>query len=414
MTFRVDTGLLLLTLFGSLSAQNPSPGVLHTIEGTQVPGVVESISTDGVVTVRQEDGSRLTVDLAELRSIGFVTPSGQSPLPRQGLVLLRSGVALPATVRESTDRRIAFDSPLTRGRVQVPLSFVQAIRYAKFVREDDGGFSKYLNEPKEQADLIYFRTSTNVVRQRSVQIQGFDGDDLNYEVGGSLRGRPVEDLYGIVMANTSGFEPDPLPRPRVQIVLQGGSTMDGKLVSMDQDVCVLELPERIKLEVRRERVVGIEVWSDRLVYLSELEPSKVEQTPAFGIGDDSVRQWMVNRTPLGMGIHIGGTEPREVVNGLVLRPRTLLTYDVGGRFDTFKATVCIDRRSSGPAHAVFRVLAGEEVLFSSSMTLLSEPESIELAIGGVESLTIEVDFGQNFDFGDHCAFAEARLIKRGP
>ena len=31
----------------------------------------------------------------------------------------------------------------------------------------------------------------------------------------------------------------------------------------------------------------------------------------------------------------------------------------------------------------------------------------------VERLTIEVDFGKNYDFGDHCVFAEARLIKQG-
>ena len=182
---------------------------------------------------------------------------------------------------------------------------------------------------------------------------------------------------------------------------------------MDAESCVLELAERFRLVVRRERIHGIAVHSDRLVFLSELEPSEVEETPAFGLRDENTRQWMVNRTPLGEGIHIGGSDPREVDTGLVMRPRTRLTYDLGGQFDTFNATVCIDRRSSGPAHAVFRVLSGEQVLFNASMTLETEPKTIELEVDGVERLTIEADFGENFDFGDHCAFAEARLIKRG-
>ena len=38
---------------------------------------------------------------------------------------------------------------------------------------------------------------------------------------------------------------------------------------------------------------------------------------------------------------------------------------------------------------------------------------IKISIEKVQQLTIEDDFGKNFDFSDHCVFAEARVIKRG-
>jgi hypothetical protein len=57
---------------------------------------------------------------------------------------------------------------------------------------------------------------------------------------------------------------------------------------------------------------------------------------------------------------------------------------------------------------------GEKVLFESKpITRQSEPLSIKIAVDKVDRLTIEADFGKNFDFGDHCVFAEARVIKQG-
>ena len=43
------------------------------------------------------------------------------------------------------------------------LSHVQAIRFAKLEAENDGGFRKYLAAPKEDKDLIYFRTADKIV-----------------------------------------------------------------------------------------------------------------------------------------------------------------------------------------------------------------------------------------------------------
>ena len=154
----------------------------------------------------------------------------------------------------------------------------------------------------------------------------------------------------------------------------------------------------------------ITVQSHRLVYLTELDPSTVRQASAFR----QKKPWLKNRSPLGDGIQLGGSNPRTTKNGLVLRPKTSLTYDIDRKFDFFVATIGIDSRSTGPAHAIFRVRDGDKILFESKpITRQSEPLPIKIAVDKVDRLTIEADFGKNFDFGDHCVFAEARVIKRG-
>ena len=199
--------------------------------------------------------------------------------------------------------------------------------------------------------------------------------------------------------------------PKFVLGMQGGTSVTGKLLKLGGEFGELQLAEKVKLKVHRSRIRRITVQSHRLVYLAELTPSIVRQTTAFR----QKKPWLKNRSPLGDGIQLGGKNPRTTNNGLVLRPKTSLTYDIDSKFDFFIATIGIDSRSTGPAHAIFRVRDGEKVLFESKpITRQSEPLSIKIAVDKVDRLTIEADFGKNFDFGDHCVFAEARVIKQGP
>jgi hypothetical protein len=140
-------------------------------------------------------------------------------------------------------------------------------------------------------------------------------------------------------------------------------------------------------------------------YLSDLAPV-AEHTPAF----DRVREWLRDATPNGAGIVLGG---RSYCRGLCLIPRTTLTFDIdAGRYDVFEATVGIDDRSSTQADAVIRIRADGRLVFEAAGVQLGQtPRPLELPILGVSTLVIEADFGTNFDLGDHCVFAVARLLR---
>lgn len=398
--------LLLPLLLGlqTLAAQE-LPDELHPIQGSTIRGKLLSADTDGNLRVRVPNtAAPQVIQLASLRAIRLGT-SRRAIQQAPGQVTLRSGLTLPATIQSCDGSNVKLRSPLLTKETSIPLRYVRAIRLQQPV-EEDGGFTKYAQDPKEDHDLIYIQT-TNKVLQRTVTIDHIADGEVHYDVRGQERSLPVTKLYGIVMSKNAGVLPDPQPRPRIEAILRSGQTVPGKLLAMDGEHCAVRLDEKVDLYLVRDAISTIHVLSDRLVYLTDLAPTRVEQTPAF----NRKWQWQKNRSPSGPGIRLGG---KEYPNGLVVIPRTRLTYPTRRHYDFLEATIGIEDRSTGPAHAIFRVLDGEKVLFESKpLTRQSEPVELKIDIRNVDRLTIEADFGKNYDFGDHCVFAEARLIKQG-
>ena len=381
------------------------PDELRPIQGKTIQGKLLGADDKGNLRVREQgaDTTRV-IQLGTLRSIRLADGRRASHVA-PGLVTLRTGLTLPATVESCDGGNVRVRSPVLTKPVSIPLRYVQAVRFAKPVKED-GGFASYAAKPKEDNDLIYIRTDARIL-QRTVTIDRFADGKVHYEVRGQERELPVTRLYGVVMSMGSGVLPDPQPRPRVDVILRAGHMVPGKLVAMDGEQCVVRLDEKVDLHLARDSIGVIQVLSDRLVYLTDLTPTKVNQTPAF-----SRRwKWQKNSSPSGPGIRLGG---KHYKNGLVLIPRTRLTYPTRGHYDYLEATIGIEDRSTGPAHAIFRVLDGDRILYESKpLTRQSDPVDLKVDIRNVERLTIEADFGKNYDFGDHCVFAEARLIKQG-
>ena len=73
----------------------------------------------------------------------------------------------------------------------------------------------------------------------------------------------------------------------------------------------------------------------------------------------------------------------------------------------------LDRCAGPAAHAVFRILGDDRVLFDSGpVTPQSSPRALRIPVTKVQRLTLEADFGDNLDLGDLCVFAAPRLLKR--
>ena len=79
----------------------------------------------------------------------------------------------------------------------------------------------------------------------------------------------------------------------------------------------------------------------------------------------------------------------------------------------FEAVIGIDDRGGPAAHAVFRVYVdGVKTFESEPMRPERPPQELRVALNKAKTLTIEVDFGKNYDLGDFCAFADAHVVQR--
>ncbi|MGC6487339.1 MAG: NPCBM/NEW2 domain-containing protein [Planctomycetota bacterium] len=389
----------------SVSAAGQTDGVARTIDGRQLEGTL-SVGEDGVVELRQEGGV-VRLDLAELVSFerkGAVTRDVKT----EHRVWLRSGAELPA--KKLSGRAAADGKPpvlvatLPCGAaLELPLGTVRAVRHGGLMRPQPTLFEQDLAEPPANEDVIYVvgdgKSQRSLVTMTAIRDDGIDfllrGDE--YEFG-------LDGFAGAVFGANTGFAPDRQPRPRTVVSLTTGERVEGRLLGLGERVrCRLD--EGCVLDVPVERLHRLDVSSDKLVWLSDLRP-EVEQTPAF----DRTWPWYNNRSVAGPGFELAG---KRYERGLGLVPRTRLTYDLGGRFDVFEAMIGIDDRGGPAAHAVFRVHAdGEQVFESAPMVRGQAPFTLRVALNKAKTLTVEVDFGKNYDLGDFCAFADARVVQK--
>jgi hypothetical protein len=379
-------------------------GSVRTVDGREIAGTV-TIDDKGSVSVKPETGAAETLAFADLMAI---QPATLPPAPQGAVhqVLLRSGGELPA--KALTGMVVAGQPPQlqitlpTGTDCTLPLHALAGLRILHDGVAAPATFAQDLAEPNPTQDFLYV-VKDGKAQRFSVTVDGFTADQVKFTLRGQSYDFGIDGVQGIVFAKNTGFAPDRQPRPRAAVSLASGHTIEGRMLGLDTG-CRVRLDEGCVVDVPCKDIARIAVVTDKLTWLSELKPT-VEQVPAF----DRVWPWTADRSPAGPGLKLAG---QTYARGLEMVPRTRLTYDLGGKYDLFEALIGIDERGGPQAHAIFRVLVDGKVAFESEpMTLGKTPVAVRLDLAKCKSLALEVDFGKNFDLGDLCAFADARVVQ---
>jgi hypothetical protein len=130
----------------------------------------------------------------------------------------------------------------------------------------------------------------------------------------------------------------------------------------------------------------------------------MQHTPFFDVGWDFRRDSSLSGQP----IRIGGV---EYTKGLAVHSKTLLEYNLAGRYRLFETVVGIDDSSGPLGDAVVRVLADQRPLFEATVRAGQPGKPVSVNVQNADKLVLEVDYGNRLDLGDHVVFANARLIK---
>lgn len=397
---RLPTVLGPLLLVAGLHAQ--VVGTVLTIDGRRLEGPI-TVAENGAVVVTTATGET-RLELAELVELtpAKVTPRRLTTLHR---VWLRSGTELPCVEIAVADGEgpAAIAAQLPCGAtLRLPIGMLRALRHAGAQRPEPALFGADLQKPATNEDQL-FVVKDGREQRSSVLVTGARGGQIAFD----LRGRSYEFAFdgvaAIVFGQNTGFAPDRQPKPRTVIELSTGERLEGRLVALGERLRLL-LDEGVEVDVPTTVLSHMSIASDRLVRLSELTP-KVEQTPAF----DRVWPWTTDRAIGGAGFVLAG---RRFERGIGMVPRTRLTYDLGGRFDAFEATIGIDDRGGPAADAVFRVFVEDRLAFEERFDRRSAPKAISIDLTRCQRLALEVDFGANYDLGDHCVFADARVVQK--
>ena len=388
------------------AAQDGVAGSVTTIEGRMLVGALR-VAADGKAEVVGKDGT-VALQVAELATFER-TDAVQARLEVPHRLWLRSGLELPvvrfggepAADGKPATLRVETPSGLT---LTFPLGAVRALRHGGLERPEPNLFRADLDKPSANDDLLYV-VKDGKAQRSLVTVTGLRSDGIDFLLRGDAYEFELKGLAAVVFGANTGLPPDRQPKPRVRLELCRGEAFDGRLLGLDATSARLRLDEGVEVVVPSAQLLRFTVQSDRLAWLGDLKPV-VTQTPAFD------RTWppTFDRSLGGAGFQLAG---ERFARGVGLVPRTRLDYELGGRFDVFEARIGIDDRGGAEANAIFRVLVDGKVAYESAAKKRGDAaELVRVPLQKAQRFAIEVDFGANYDLGDHCVFADARVLQQ--
>ena len=391
-----------VALVAAVAAAAPANDRLVLLDGRTLQATVVSIDTQG--RVRMADGS-LAVDLEGLRRIERpVQPKDDAGRAPCDVFLLAGGWLLA--------RDVAFDGETFTvdwaygTGLRVPLAAVSAVRLSR-AAEDEAG---------EPAEFLAARVATDTRRDQlfavvdgRIQVvhgalQRIDPAEVGFIWDDAQRRVARSKVYGVVLARTAAT---PDVGGRCLVRLQDGSSFWMAVAGMADGRLTGTVADGLDVAVPWASVVSLEVRSPRMVFLSDLDPVKVEQQPLVTFA----APWRRDRSVVGGPLRLAD---RLYEKGLGVHSRCRLTYDLGGRYDVFAATIGVDASTGGRGDCVFEVHADGKELFSKRMTGKDEPHDVRLPVKGANRLTLAVEWGEDLDLADRADWCDARVLKEEP
>ncbi len=254
-------------------------------------------------------------------------------------------------------------------------------------------------------DVLIVRSvdDAKTLRGQLVQIGTQTG---SFSFAGRCRSFQTGKIFGVVFAGGGGIDRD--DRFGVTASLLDGSVFSGNIVDADASAVRLASSIGQTATIRVSDISRLECVSNRVVYVSDIEPSA--QTV----------EGLLHRTwPIRFDRSVGGgplvIDGEVFARGIGVHSRTTLTYSLDGGFQSFVATIGLDDAVRPGGSVIFRVSVDGNARFESQeLTGRDEAQLIKIDIAGARTLTLVVDFGKALDLGDHADWAGARLIRPAP
>ncbi len=337
-------------------------------------------------------------------------------------VVLTNGDRIAGAATQADPDQLGLQSP-SLGPLVLPfdqIDSIQAVAQQKYlppVRPETAG-----------ADLL--------VRAGGDRITGLlariTPEQVVFTVDGKEVTVPARDLAGVYLTRVK----DPPPEPGTllaTVTARDGSVVTGALEEAGgEGVRIRTLYPAPGSDARRSLLIRLPEFAflyfrnGRCVYLSDLRPVKVEERalvePVAPAPGDPLATfpfpWQRDRTvdpERPQPLTLRGRVHRK---GLGVHAYSALTYDLGGAFKRFFATVGVDDETKGRGpdgrggNVVFEVwVDGRKLYNSGPVTARDDPREIDVPLEGAKQIKLVVDFGEDYDLLDHADWAGARLIR---
>ena len=197
---------------------------------------------------------------------------------------------------------------------------------------------------------------------RSLPFRGSSKEQTPIDVASATRTRPGRDLYQAAPArrwtrrsprgNRYRTRPESLKPEELSptFTLPDSVAISGKWKDLDTSTWKDRTKWGQELNLPAADVLDVKFRGGKVTFLSDLTPSRVEETPYFG----HRLPWRRDVNLLGEPLKING---QSFDRGLAVHSRCILTYDLQGHYSRFEALLGFDDYSRGKGRVDCRVYA---------------------------------------------------------
>lgn len=398
------TTICVVCLEWSLVASPLPAGEIRTLDGKSYTGEVVSFKADEV-QLRTGEGDKVTTfPLKDVITVDF-TPSARpvtrTPYLRVRLVDGSQLYCLTLGFQNKTMKLML----LSGQSMDVNFDQVHTIVCDAHDSNALNAFDAMLaDNPKQDVIRVQSREGNNIEPYEGV-IQG--ANDVGTRLQFKARGLDTVSNLDVARLRAIYFQRSntgPGDKAIARISDTFGNTFTVTSYVMGAPFCQVTLQTGQQLKLLASTISKFDLTPGKLVYLSDLEPAKVEETPILAELYRFRRDKNLEGGPLSVG-------RRVYSKGLALHSRTVLEYDIRG-FSSFRCILGLDDAMAGSAHAIVRIEADDKELLKTVVSSKdNKPQELNLPMTGVQKLRLVVEYGDDLDLGDHVNFADARLIK---
>ncbi len=391
-------GTLLISAGHTLSADVAVPVEATRIDGSVIHGEWLPVDQPGKISLRTKDRREVLAadDLISLRFIDAFSPthSGKWSVT----VWCNNGSIIPADVVDGDETVVHLKTPFAE-RVTVALKDIAAIQWNRHQARFGKLMEEHLAARSESKDtLIALRDD----KPRSLEgtIESISGNGGSFNFRNRVLHFTSRNAVGLVLAATAGAEPAP-----AVCVIDDGYRIAGHILRTSLDSISIRGVSDATISLSVPIVREIRFNSTRVVYLSDLNPSDLQQRSVFGIHWPVRFDRAVSNRPLAMN-------GRSYAKGLGVHAHSEVTYQLGQAYRSFAATIGIDDFTRPAGHVIFQVFGDERELFNSGpITGRDDPRDVLVDLAGVRVIRLVVQQAEQLDIGDHADWANVRLIK---
>ncbi|MBI2931806.1 MAG: NPCBM/NEW2 domain-containing protein [Planctomycetes bacterium] len=267
----------------------------------------------------------------------------------------------------------------------------------------------------EQLDTDQILTKTGDVKSGSLTSIGKSG--VVFSIRKKEDTVPPADCAVIFAMTPMDNPPAPPKTIYAMAQLTDGSILQGTIETMTDGVLKLKDLFGTERAISAAAVSGIYFKNGRVFYLSDLpvadadEEANYIRDPAKSLPSDKVFPYQRDKNVKGGKLSIRQQEFRK---GLGVHSKSELTFDLGGQYQRFEATVGIDDCAveAECGSVVFQLVAdGKKIWESAAVSWKDRAQPVSVSVRDVRRLTLVVDWGDDFERGDYADWALARVIR---